>query len=223
MGNRVTDQTSQNGLIEKFSLKGELPEMEVSPVIQPVVQVATLDDGLSVSEFEKWRSVFSVSAELIDVANVHVDAIAFQAGVTKCDLSSTVHTFLGACTAVGRWGCATPGGSAGNHSTDGIYRITISSVVLTPAIFVGTVSLYDQAAFGDPVALGTLRQSIGTWTTMQPHEGPVIIFDKFVKILTTDQINSVLLDFSIGTAGTGAMAMTVTKLIDEVPPFVIFP
>lgn len=180
MANRVTDQTTQNGLIQKFKLDGVLPEMEVLPSIVPVVQVATLTDALNISEFEKWRSVFSGGPPLIDPSDITNFPILFQAGTTNVVSTTHVVSPSSVQAITGNGGCALPGASVGVPATDGIYRITAHGYGQGNTTLDGNVVLTDQAAFGAGVALGTVRSTIGGFSFANATSPSNLFFDFFL-------------------------------------------
>lgn len=224
MGNRITDQTTQNGLIDTFKLKGDLPEMEVSPIVQPIVEVARLDNSLTVSDFTKWSAVFGGSRPLIDPADITNYAQFWPPATSNIAPTNALVMPQGNTGNFGgNGGCALPGGSVGNHATDGIYRITLLFANNGGAIFRGNIKLTDQAAFGLGVALGTVRSTIGTFTTQNQTEGTHLVFDMFLLLRTTLQANAVVFEATTGVNGTHTASCYVQKLIDEIPGNVIFP
>ena len=223
MANRVTDQTTQNALIEKFRLDGILPEMEVLPSIIPVVNVANLDNALTISAFEKWRSVFTLNAPLIDVVNSVEHPIAFGGGAANIYPESDVRTQFSAAVTGGFFGAALPGGSVGVNATDGIYFVVIEAQTPAGTNFSGNLTLYQQAAFGSSVAIGISRSRFGFYQTSQNNQASTVLWKGFLKVATTDQVNALVMDNPFGVNGTGAFAIRIVKLIDELPPNVIFP
>lgn len=223
MTNRVTDQTTQNGLIEKFRLKGLLPEMTVVPTIIPVVQVASLQDNLNISEFEKWRSVFSLGSPIIDPSDITLYSDFFSPVNTKVAPTSSILAQKSTAGGSGNTGCALPGGAVGVPATDGVYRISVQMTTEGGTIIQGNVLLTDQAAFGNPVALGTIRSVIGNFGSPRSEQGSSVCFDFYVIIRSTLQANAVVLDPSSGVNGNFYGAIYVQKLINEIPPNVIFP
>lgn len=224
MTNRVTDQTTQNGLIEKFRLEGLLPEMSVIPTIIPVVQVASLQDSLNISEFEKWRSVFGGTKQLIDPADITEKPIFLNGNSTDVVATSHLVSPLGACTLGTGWnGCALPGASVGVPATDGVYRITLHWAGDGGTNLQGSVLLVDQAAFGIGVAKGTERTIIGNYGGAGAVVSSKVLFDFYVVIRETLIANAVVLNIDEATNGNASGSLYVQKLINEIPPDVVFP
>lgn len=224
MTNRVTDQETQNALIEAFRLEGLLPEMAVSPVIIPVVITKDLGGDAGVTEFEKWRSVFSGSVMMVDRNNNTAVTSPLATAVTNVLASTNVVGNGGLIQLSANYGCALPGGSPGNDATDGIYRITITQALIGLTRHRVDLHLYDQAAFGLAVALGTDRGTIGSFNIEATLGNKTVVWDAFLRLRTADLANAVVMKTAAaGVNGTGSISMTVTKLISELPPFVIFP
>jgi len=224
MTNRVTDQTTQNGLISTFKLKGLMPEMSVDRVIIPVVQVANLGATLNVSEFEKWRSVFDDKLPYLDLANITSFTNPLAAGVTKIADTTAMISSVGVLTINGSCGVRLPTGGVGVPATDGVYRLTVRCSTNVTLNISGQITLRDQAAFGDPVTLGTLRATCGVWNLTAIANSQVEIFDSLFAIRASDIANALVVSsLAVGLAGQGQLSIVCTKMIDEIPPSPIFP
>lgn len=224
MTNRVTDQSTQNALIKKYRLEGLLAEMQVASIILPVVNVGSVDEAQNTGEFERWRSVFQGGPSLVDPLDLTRFTVAFATGVIKVAPTSHVISDIGAWSYAGSGiGAKLPSGGVGVDATDGIYRITLKGLMAPVTENSGDVSLYDQAAFGDPVAIGTFRSKIGTWHGTKDYGSGFTWWDTFVKIPESLNCNAVVFTSVGGVVGSGSIEINVTKLIDVLPPVVIFP
>ena len=224
MTNRVTDQTTQNGLIAKFKLKGLMPELEVMRQIMPVVQVASLDDALDVSKFEKWRSVLDNKLPYLDLANITNFANPLAAGVIKVANTTAMVSTVGTLTINGDCGVRLPSGAVGVPAGDGVYRLTVRCSVNSAINLSGEIILTDQAAFGDPVALGTLRSRLGVWNIATTGNAQVTLYDSLLAIRATDIANALVVSsLAVGTGSNGQLSIVCNKLIAEIPPSPIFP
>ena len=224
MANRVTDQTTQNALIAKFRLEGVLPEMEVLPSIIPVVNVANLDSALTISEFEKWRSVLSHSLPLVNPNDMTFTSQPFQVGIHNISATTNHISGNGTLALNGFLGVKLPGASIATSATDGIYRITVFGVGTSGSRGVILATLVGQSAFGPAAPPGVLRKNLGMFSLQPDGELAGPIFDVFVPILSTDLSNAFRLE-TVASVVTGSafVQIIVTKMIDKVPPFVIFP
>ncbi len=223
MTNRVTDQTTQNGLIAKFRLEGLMPELVVSPVIHPVVQVASLSDPLSVTEFEKWRSVFGSALALIDPNDFTTFVDPFPAVNANISLTSHMRAGTGVMSAANASGVALPGAGVGVVATDGIYRLTVTGASVAGTTGRIQIDLRNQVTFGAGVALAAVVKPLGN-TSIRVNTVQQILFDAFFIVRSTDLVNAVTLETEATFVnGSGILAYSCTKLIDEIPPNVIFP
>lgn len=224
MGNIITEQETQTALIEQFRIKGRLPEMEISPVVQPVAIVATLDTSDSVSQFEKWRSVFSFDSQLIDPNDFFSSANIFPAAANHIFSESYVRGGVGIMDVTGTFGCGIPGGAVGVPATDGIYRLQVAGMGIAGAVGSIKISLYDQAAFGFGVPLGVARKFLGITALQGNSVYNPNLFECFFIVRTTDIANAIVFLPQAGFVnGNGIFQVSCTKLIDEIPPNVIFP
>ena len=225
MSNRVTDQQTQNALITAFKLEGVLPEMEVSPTIIPIVEVAKLASALTVSQFERWGSALNGGPPLVRISDITNFTNPFVSGVDKVAPTSQVVSRPGTFNAGGKFGCAFPGGSSGVPSTDGLYRVTVEMSAATGATHIFDAELYDQSAFGDPAALGTFRGFLGSFQNPKTQGGVTVVFDIFVVLATLDVVNAfVLTATATGSVnGSGTCTIRITKVIAEIPDAVIYP
>lgn len=221
--NRVTDQTTQNGLIDKYKLHGSLPEMVVSPVIQPMVNVGSLDNAQTVSTFEKWRSVFQQMPMLVDPATTASHALSFN-GNDNIYAESQVTTQIVAISSGGNFGCALPGGSVGNSATDGVYRLTFrvaSNGGAGSTNWNGSLTTRKQSFFGPNVALGTQGAVLAYWSFQDGDKSfDGTLLDMLFLIRTTDDVNALAFFATSGGAVTASFQIVLTKLIDEIPNFV---
>lgn len=222
MTNRVTDQATQNALIDKFKLEGLLAELSINPVIVPVVTVAAVGDALTVSNFEKWRSVFTKSPVIVDPSNVTPFANPFVLNTYNIADSPEVISSLATSALGGGTGVRLPSAAVGVPAGDGLYRISLISTCIPAANISGQVDLRDQAAFGAAVAIGTLRAKIGDFTTSDGNGPSQLVFDQLVKIRGSLVANAVVFHAALGAAGTMSITLVVTKLIGEIPPAVPF-
>ena len=224
MSNRITDQQTQNALIAKFKLEGLLAEMSVANIVLPVVNVANLESSLTVGEFEKWRSVFSSSLPYIDPANITNFNSPSIAGVTKVADTTAMVSNPGLIQTNANCGVRLPSGAVGVPATDGTYRLVVT--VDSQNAFRGRIKiqLVDQAAFGDPVALGTIRSLFGSGQWTETSDNNNICFDFLFAVRTTLIANAIVISTAaVATTGTGQVCIICTKLIDEIPPSPLFP